>query len=299
MKRTADYFLYPVKSIEDLSPAVAAAVEQRMPVSAIQKIVVIPPQDYPVARGKRFYGTIFDIHTTPRRVLVFSDDEVMLLEVETEDPLKINTLVIPFQCLFRIKLKVILLVASVNFSWVDRDHVETVTIGFNAVGERLIRQQIMRIRGILTNGIDTPALPEMAVSRQIPLKFRNYLNSSLLPGERIFSVIYQPFPKPDEWWKRSPVPNRLIALTNFSLIVLEEDHERWISEYGMITQSFPLQWLQSVSFDRMPSAEITTIEIQLGIGANDPVMTLQLPLQRANALLLDNSFDAMGVRNIA
>ena len=99
---------------------------------------------------------------------------------------------------------------------------------FSTVGLHMLRAAVGRLAGGPPASAANPA-PGISLAA-LPLKFRNYLRTALLPGEAVRAACFLPEVLPDGGWLRSRLaPNRTVAFTDWHMIVLEEDagSARW------------------------------------------------------------------------
>ncbi len=269
MRKSVEYFLFLVPTVEDLPAPVAEIVgEAGFPP---QTILIVPPQEYPIFHQYRFFSMTYGQRTTPRRTLVFGADRLLVIEQEAA----LRQIVIPYEALVSLDLAIVLLYAYISFTWRAHDRFETLKVEYNAVGESFIRAEAQRIRQT------RPPLPlaapdaTEAILRALPLKFRNYLRFSLFGGEQVFSAVYQPA---IEYPRRTLRPrlsgDRTVALTSAGMTVLEEEASR-VLNYGLTTRCFPLSSLDRVDFE--PQPDFTWMRLSL------PAQDTRIPLSHANA----------------
>lgn len=270
MRKTVEYFLFPVEAVADLPAPVAALVEQAG--FAPQTILVIPPQEYPIYHQYRFFALAYGERTTPRRTLVFGADRLLVIEQAAA----LRQIVIPYQAIVALDLAVVLLYAYITLTWQAAERRETLKIEYNAVGEALIRsgaQHIRRTYPLLESSAPDSTLTILGA---LPLKFRNYLRFSLLPDEQVFSAVFQPaLEYPRRLLRTRLAGDRTIALTTAGITILETDASRAI-QYGVTTRYFPLAALERVTFE--PRADTFTW-MDIGLPGYD----VSLPLTAANA----------------
>lgn len=243
MRKSIDYFLYEVRSLDDLPPAVGAAIAAALPDAALEGIVVIPPQEVLFSR-KGWLQWLYRTHLTPPRTLVFARDSVVVVEAPPgEIP---QTTIIPLDQLLQVDLRVVLLSSALRFSWAAGNGSGSLDkeLIFNTVGERIIRRRINALRTKLSAGLDPAAAGEPALSLDalstLPLKFYNYLRLSLLPGEAPQQFVYQPAITLQQGrFRQCLSPQRLLALTEHFLIVVEETVATLEPQYGMAMCWYP------------------------------------------------------------
>ncbi|MBZ0306309.1 MAG: hypothetical protein K8I82_09605 [Anaerolineae bacterium] len=250
MRKTRDYFLYEVDSLP-------AQISDSLP-GDIQKIIVIPPQE----------------SLTPQRSLVFSPDQIIVLEWFQN----IDFTSIPVKRLIQIDLTSILLYGLVRFIWADETQIHSKDIEFNTVGYGLISKQVNWLRTQMIQShcpaqAKTVPLPELPP--QFPLKFRNYLHLGLLSGECIFTAVYQP--------RFERTPARVLALTDDFLVVVEESGKH---SYGMTLSYCPHRFIQQIESET--TQEI--IWLWFTVGLHRQTKKLGFPLSQHNAAALERGF---------
>ncbi len=251
-------FPIPIAAVDDLLPPVRAALIQHQPTSTGQRIIRIPPGAYPIRRSAWLFELSFGWRRTPERFLGFGDDGITIVEIDDDG--KLSAAHIPLACLLEIYMETVLLYSSLEFVWMQGKHLETKKIEYNTVGETLIRRQIDRTRAACPSML-APArvLPREETLAPLPLKFRNYLRSCLLPGEPLHAAVYQPAIRQTAGTFRPYIsPNRTIGITERFVILVEDRQvlqrgERSAeSDYAMIEHFYPLRHIEQVTIDTTP-----------------------------------------------
>ena len=285
MKRSRDFFLYAVAHVDELPEPVRAAF-QAHPTTGDSAIIVIPPQEYGVLRMNWLRILPFARRTTPQRTLLITDEQIIIVETEDAAP---NTIVIPVQNIIYIGLGVILLYAYLELVWVHNDQINTIKIEFNSVGESIIRSQITRTRTILVRQHSTAGRGKLAsIMHGFPFKFQGYLGYSLLRNEQLLGAVYQPALRDSHRWRRTYLsPNRVVAVTDRSLIILEDPDSGPVSQYGIVTRFIPMSRIQEITFDHEQGQ--SQMNVMLGIG--NTLQNLSIPLDAQNAHVLQEQCD--------
>ncbi len=281
MGKAIERFLDKVESIDDLPTAVGAAIRQYD--AAVQSIIVIPPQEYPIRRIGWLGDLPFGWRLTPRRTIAFCASQIIVVECDAKGVL--TTKVIPIQALTSIELTTVLLYAYLCFTWSEAAQVETMKIEFNAVDEHIIRALLTTPRAaIAAQGPAVPPIVKVS-SRDLPLKFRNYLRLALLPDEHVAAAIYQPPIRRAERWLRAFLsPGRTIAVTSQHVIVLEDDIKAHM-QYTMATRFCPLRSIRRVTFQQASEA----IWTRLTLGTAEAEHEITFPLLESEAAALRNA----------
>ncbi|MCC7447190.1 MAG: hypothetical protein IT324_07225 [Anaerolineae bacterium] len=274
MTKAIDYFLYPVEAVSEIPEPMQREIAQ-LPPQAVHKMVIVPPQDFPIIRFKRFADLPFGWRKTPKRVLIFGDQYVGAINSEPTG--LITTVTIPLAALVTMELATMLLRAHVEFTWLCGTQAETFKIEFNAVGELLIRRQLNYLRGIIAERARLPNTTNQSdVSiAAFPLKYRNYIRYALLSGEQIRVAVYQPAIRQTQRLLKGYLsPNRAVALTNQHLLLVEDERWNIKVDYGVITRFVPINQICSVVFD--PSPDATWVRFMLGAPGSDAVISVPL-----------------------
>jgi hypothetical protein len=202
MSRTLERFPRTIHSIDELSEQVAEIVRQYQSVDPIRYMILIPPGTYPVRRTVLGLDLPFGSRKTPERTLVFGQHTLTIIEAEQSSVSAITT--VPMAALLAVHLFLVLLYSWIELLWEDQGEVEGIRIEYNSVGSQSIWQGVTRIRETFPrrafHGSDIQPGIDLA---DFPLKFRNYLRSSLMSEERLIAAVYQPAIRPkSNLWNR-------------------------------------------------------------------------------------------------
>jgi hypothetical protein len=280
MRKAIDYFLTEIEMVDELPEAVRAAVLEVTPEASIGAIVTIPPQENRIEQGKWWQRLPFLIHVTPRRTIVMSAEQVIVIEVDGEGAL--NRIVIPIENLIEIDLTVVLLYGILKLAWIAEADVRSLQILFNTVGERILRKQLGWLRAQIVRRAPSHTYPyrdQPAVSAAaFPLKFRNYLTLSLAPGECARAALMQPaIYRTFGRLRRALSPNRLIAITDDFLVLIDEERPFRYMNYGMSMRYRPLHAIRQIDLEA--GAEATWLKLAMP----DEVHVSALPLHADTA----------------
>ncbi len=276
-----------VKALEDLPPATAAVVLQQVPAAAVQSILTLPPQSYPIGRSTRWRILPFGWRVTPHRTLVFTPDALLVVELERAGGLTARR--IPLAGLLGLRLETNLLYGCLELDWAEDDQAHTLALEFNTVGERLLRRDVDRFLAALPSGGGQAAEAGLG---HLPYKFRNMLRLALLPGEVIQAAIFQPeLGRALEWFRPRLAPNRAIALTDRHVIVVEEDEARHVTSYGLTIGHYPRRGVRGLRFETR--GELVWATLSLGLGAVS--LEKHFPLTGENAAALEEACAALDV----
>jgi hypothetical protein len=274
MKKAVEYFLYPVPTVDDLAAPVAEIARHelarqlaaRQQPFAPHSILVVPPQDYPRFRQTRFFSVAYGERVTPQRTLLFGPDRLTVIERDTG----LRRIDIPYAALVSVEMAVVLLYAYVAFRWMNGDRLETLKIEYNAVGEAFIRDAVQHLRSTWPQAATATGDQTQAILKPLPMKFRNYLRLSLLPGEQVGGVVFQPaIGSPRRWLRPRLSGDRTVALTTAGITLVEEEAS-WSLGYGVATRYFPAESI--IRIDLEPSGNLVWARIRLtGHNAHVPL----------------------------
>ncbi len=216
-KRQAVYHPSLVDSYDDLPNPVAEALNQHQIVP--QTIIKLPPHPFLDRRKQRIPSPGLRWCTTPNRVLIFEVDALTI--AEWDDDINTQITQIPLVDTIEFKLESKLLHAWLGLMWQINGSIGQTDVEFNSVGMELIQPclDILRQQACNPTTEPVPALDK----RALPLKFRNYIQISLLPGEEPLLLHYEPAIYAPTWYGQTALtPNRLLALTPHHLIIVED-----------------------------------------------------------------------------
>jgi hypothetical protein len=282
-------FPYIVESMNQLPVRAAAAIRLHQSEASIHSITVFPPQYYSTMHLGRLSRRWFGLRKTPRRTVVLGDHQAIIVAVDRGG--RQTTQVIPYSALIEIELALMILYAYVQFTWMDEGQAETVKIEFNAVRTAIIRERLDWLRDMISahsrHSAPCPEGEEESLLTNAPGKLRSYLKAALLPTEPLLTAVYQSALRRSKGWARSRYisPNRIVALTDRHLILVEEECVPYPT-YGAITRFCPLDGIQFVTFESGSDA----IRMGVVLGTAQTTHEIGIPLSPANAAALRDSF---------
>lgn len=208
--------------------------------------VFIPPTKWDAA-GKR------------PKVFSMLEDGVMYFEdMKTE----VKQVFYPFKDILYVEIGRMLLSSWMTIHGMVHGQYRQSTISYNTVRDDLFDPIIERIREeispdeSLLEGHNGEKLSDL---KQLDLKFLNYTKQSLLPGEKIINIIYQP--KVQEANERImetlPEHTHAVVLTDNELILIKEDNHKYKnvhSNYGVVKDFIPLNHIKDVSAEALDSS---------------------------------------------
>jgi hypothetical protein len=284
--KAVHYFLTQVESLDTLPRETAGAIRAQAQGQALGGLIVIPPQEYPVARSGRLLHLPFLWRVTPKRTLAFGERDIICVSVDSRGRSLTHT--IPLKAIVSLEIATVLLYAWAQFTWTGHGQVETLKIEFNAVGEHVLRRRLEAIRGAWFARQDDLIVGDPNVECDIaamPLKFRNYLHYGLLKGETLKAVLFQPaFRRVEARFRPYLAPSRAIGLTDRAIVLVEEDVAGHAT-YGVITRYLPLEKIADVRFE--PDEDCMWLSIAVGEGEAKQV--IRLPFQASRAPVLESA----------
>jgi hypothetical protein len=278
-------FPMPVRSLDDLPPGARAIVQQRRTPPSMLRI---PPGAYPFRRAVWGVELPFGWRRTPERILLFDQEMITVIEVDPQG--NTTTTEIPLASLIKIHHAAILLYSYLELVWVEGPHVEVKKIEYNSVGQHLIEREIDRVRAL-----HPPCLPPaLAGEREtilapLPLKFRNYMRSSLLNDEHLLAAVFQPAIRQATGpFHPYIAPNRAVGVTERCVIVIEDrQHQRFSeTDYAILQHFYPLSHIHHIAFETRP--DVSWLRLQhgpAGIAQQTDIPLLPDPLDVLRSVL--------------
>jgi len=280
VRRGCETFLVPVDTLDALPPGFADALTAVHPPATVRGMLLIPPQPFLTSRLDRLRRPWYATRYTPRRLLAFGDEQITFVEQAGEP------VVIPIDSLLAIDLTIILLYATVEFTWASGSQTRSLKLRFNSVGERYMQAELNRVRALRTaiRGKHAPLSRDAARAEaaSLPLKFRNYLWLTLLGDDAVVELVYQPAVREKGRFHRQIAPGRLVAVTTREMIVLEDIRN---AEYGITRRCYPLSALAQVCYEVLPDGAGLGLTFRAGLASHD----LMLPLSEDNVSRLEHA----------
>ncbi len=282
MRQREERFPRKVQALDELPGPVADAVLSQQPAESIRLIIVIPPGAYPVRRSIWGFELPFGWRRTPERTLVFGPDRFTLVEVAGGEPAAPVT--VPLAALLELYHFQVLLYSWLELRWSEAGEVRAVRAEYNSVGTSLLWQGLSTIRdSFARQPLRGPAVrPEDLAG--FPFKFRSYTHASLMDGEPLAGAVFQPAIRPEgKRWGRYVAPNRVIALTDRNLILIEDQRHRlrWgdrgDADYAVIQRFFPLDRLQSAELVPDPAYDELVLRFEQGGAIHEARIPLEAP----------------------
>lgn len=295
----SDRFLKIVASIQELPQEFAEAILKKLPKDKVQKVVWIPPYEYPIVRMFWRITLPFNWRMTPPRAIVFAEKNILIAEKDEQK--QVQVFAIPKEEIFHTEMAINLLYAYVFLSWKDGKEASSRRIEFNAVGEYSMRRQMDSLRSELSvskvKHVDENDYRNIFVAdpaaKAVPLKFQNYLIYSLVADEKVIAAVFQPeIRKGSHWLTGIQEPRRLVALTDRHILIIDEDRVVG-ANYSVITRFFPLAKVERIDFAPAKDNYINMIIFEDIHGCKEEV---SIPMQVSGALWLRKSFMKTGIQ---
>ena len=274
----------PVTSLDDLPPLVRAAlVDHLKPSEAIRQIISAPRQHVLGAAGgwRHRLGIVFPWDWTPDWVLVVTGQRLLVAAtLSPDEPPTITST--PISDLLSFELGTILLFSWFEWTWANKGRLERQRIYFNTVSDRLFWDTLRFVRHSLITDADLPPpAGDLGLERlrELPYKFRNLIpHRLLLPDEQIEAVVFQP----DLWsiargpFRRKRASALTLVLTNYHLMVTQEDLGYGTTSYGLITRYCPRGRVREATLERLGAELWLKVTLDHG-GAEDSLRVLFEP----------------------
>ncbi|MFN8468060.1 MAG: hypothetical protein U0X20_21050 [Caldilineaceae bacterium] len=258
--RTSEFHPYMVDNVDALPASLAAPAKAALPPESAQRADAGLTRALYVPRDYRARGWLA-ARQTPEQALIFTDAGVLYVQGQPkgEEPGSEPTngarppmLVRPDTLLY-MRSSHLLLYGRLEFVSAVAGEAVKLDMEFNAVGWRLMDNEWRSLVGKI---VDLPPLPPDALLREseheqelledLPPKFSFGLRKyGLYTGEILYGVVFQA-PIWDKHWALFPkqiTANTLLALTNASVIMIDEDRAlvRKSQQYGYRITRIPLR----------------------------------------------------------
>jgi hypothetical protein len=238
----------PIASLEDLPPLIKSALEAELrPDEMVRQIISAPRQHVlgtSVVGWRRRLGIVLPWDWTPDWVLLVTGKRLIAAATASlDEPPTITSA--PIADLLSFELGTILLFSWFEWTWGVQGRLERQRIYFNTVSDRLFWDALIFLRRSLIADTDLPhpeggrGLERLA---ELPYKFKNLIpHRLLLPDEEIQALVY----RPEIWtirmgpFRRKRAPSLALALTNYHLVITQEDTGAGSAHYGLITRYCP------------------------------------------------------------
>lgn len=285
-------FAARVASLDDLPPSTAAAIRQHTSDAAIQALLTLPSQRYPLARAHRWRVLPFGWRLTPDRVLAYTPEALLVAETDAAGNVTVRG--VPLDAVLVFEVTVNLLYGCLALHWVEDGRVVLQNLEFSTVGLHMMRTALDAWRkGLPYPPVDPAPGTSLAA---LPLKFRNYLRTALLPGEAVRAACFLPeVPANGGWLRSRRAPNRTVAFTDWHVIVLEEDTGPRVANYSLTTRCLPWRGVRGLDLVTQPDG---LVEAVLTLGLDGVRQTWRWRLDPAAAEALRAAFTAQAAERV-
>ena len=168
-ERLRRMFITPLETGE-ITPLLRARLEPYLNQPQAPLILNIPSQEYPILRHNWRRVLHFGWRITPRRVVAFGADRLVVLTEIAGD--QFSETVIPCPALLALRVTTVLLYGQLDLVWAGRDGAENLTVEFNVAGRNLLYQGLDTVRQAAAPPVAAPDSPPAARTlADLPLKF--------------------------------------------------------------------------------------------------------------------------------
>ena len=215
--------------------------------------IYIPPSKWD-AEGKR------------PKVFSMVEDGIMYFEdVKTE----VKEVFYPYKNILYVEIGRMLLSSWMTIHGMVDGTYRQSTISYNTVRDDLFDPIIEKIRAQISpeaSVLEDQNGERLSDLKQLDLKFLNYTKQSLLPGEKIVNIIYQPKIQEasGKLMKALPEHTHAVVLTDNELILIKEDNHKYKnvhSNYGVVKDFIPLDHITKLTTDLLDSSLTMHVEV--------------------------------------
>ncbi len=251
--------------------------------------------------GKPFPKTVLTptyegyIHPESEKLLCILEDSLYILK---KSGASFETCCLPFAGIFCTELRSILLDSSIFFYGYDLDNTARKEyLRFNTISDYLFKPFIRQVRQCSFQTGPKVDLSHLEELIETNIKFASYCRHSLLPGEKIVQMIWQPeikfgfLKRLSSRFRPLLIPSHVIMLTDYEIITIHESAPQTVNDkYGGIWHFMPLKKIQSLILkeqqDNLYVLEITLSDGTILPSSYLPTLSPQLDelLEKFNSL---------------
>ena len=283
-------FPYAVDTLDLLDPLTQAALSEHLePGEAIKRIIVAPPKE--MFGIPREWRQRLDVQPALSRVtswaLVLTEQHLLIVTISRSD-VRPPVVAIPIAKLLWVEVGAILLFSWFECAWVSQDRVQRIRVFFNTVGEEYFQQ--LRVL-LCRTAIEQDGLAMISGDRNLTelnslsYKFVNMISiRMLLPDEHIERLVSHPpiWQKHLMVFKRRRAPSTVVILTNYHLLVGNEDPSHHHATYGWITRYCPRRRVRKVSLQTETSG--ITLYVTVGLDNVEETFSILFPAEMVPSL---------------
>lgn len=264
--RATEFHPYMVDAVEALPENLREVARTAVPRGQQMVRMFVVPADYR-AEGRS------ESHAVPPQALIYTDVGVVHIRAAQTGATKPLTVSLRADELLSLRSSHLLLYGRLEMIGSAKQTAATIDVEFNAVGWRLMETEwhglVAKAIGFSSAKSDAAVAehqPIGALLESIPMKFIDGVQRyGLYTGETLMGALLQP-----AIWKESLLlfdeqvtPDTLLALTNASVLVLEEDHAlvRKSDQSGLIITRMPLRALVGVQSKEVDSLQEITFSL--------------------------------------
>jgi hypothetical protein len=245
-------------SFDELEPAVGRAIVEHMEKGeSIRQIIVAPRQMLPGAHGKSrgLRDILLPWAWTPDWVLAWTSERVLVATIDRPRAAPVVTSTSAADIL-SFEWGSILLHAWVEWTRVNQGQAQQTRIYFNAVGEALFKRVLDTLRhDVAVQSGFTTVQPDRHLERlaALPFKFMNIIMYDLLlPDEQVQAVVYRPtiWSNQRKLFRPQRAAAMTLVLTNYHILIAEEDLTGTRKSYGLITRFYPRSRVSHAALER-------------------------------------------------
>lgn len=260
-----------VASIDDLPLTLLELVLGGLPSGVRPQSIVVAPADY-YSRGLLGWSFL------PERVLVFAAEGVLYAQAASPGGRSTDARppVVRWICaadLLYVRSSLLLLYGALELVWSEAGAAERVLVEYNTSGWGFLKPGVLQLVDAAAREA-MPAAPrdpaEVGAARaandlhlkRLPFKFGNGLRYYVLQGgERLLAAVFQPalWTTTHRFFHRALAPNSLIAATNRTVVLIEEQRvvARNETDYSWVFTYIPLPCIESITLE--PRDECTCL----------------------------------------
>lgn len=266
--RAADFHPIMADAIEALPDSLRAAALAALPADVKFERALVIPADYRTEEGE---GE--EAHLIPEQALVFTSQGVLHVQASAVEGGQPSTVYVAPANLLYLRTYHILLYGRLEWHGAADGRPVDLSLEFNAVAWPLMGAEW---REVISRAIGLPPAErtereltsrEQALLAVIPAKFAEGLRRyGLYTGETLIGATFQSalwtqtFPVFD----RQIMPNTLVALTNYSVLILEEERAlaRKIEQLGLVITRIPITSIVNVQSESRDGLEELCISME-------------------------------------
>ncbi len=277
-------FARTLDSLDELDPpARAALVEALEGGAAIRRIVVAPRQKLLGAGPgwRRWLTFLLPWELTPDWVLVLTDDCLLAASFARSGapPVAMST---PIAAIVSLELGTVLLRSWLEWTCAGQGGLERTRVHFSTVSYWLFRHFLGDVCHDLArrSGFE-PVLDDRHLEylAGLPFKFMNIIRHDLLlPDEQVQAAIY----RPAIWeqrglFRRQRTASAALVLTNYHLLIAEEDLSESRNGYGLINRFYPRRRIRGAALERAEEGLWLNLVLETRGAGQEVVRTLFEP----------------------